>query len=54
MVDHDHLRQYVTILKVHNKRPVDLIAPPFIIGFLDTENLPKISSNLSQNHSHVL
>ena len=26
----------------NNKRPVGLIAPPFIIGFLATENLPKV------------
>ena len=41
-----------------NKRPPGLIAPPFTIGFLTTENLPKVKlgqveagSNIAQNHS---
>ena len=44
--------------KNENKRPVGLIAPPFTIGFLATENLPKVKlgqvevgSNIAQNHS---
>ena len=37
-----------------NKRPIGLIAPPFIIDFLATENLPKVSSNIAPNHSSGL
>ena len=37
-----------------NKRPVGLIAPPYILGFLAAENLPKVSSNIAQNHSSGL
>ena len=33
-----------------NKRPTGLIAPPFIIGFLDTENLPKVKTLLKITH----
>ena len=33
-----------------NKRPTGLIAPPFIIGFLDTENLPKVQTLLKITH----
>ena len=40
-----------------NKRPPGLIAPPFIIGFLATDNLPKLNEiqvevnlNNAQNH----
>ena len=47
-------------LKV-NKRPPGLIAPPFTIGFLTTEKLPKvklgqveIGLNITQNHSSRL
>ena len=43
------------VLLYLNNRPVSMIAPPFIIGFLATENLPKvklvqveISSNIAQ------
>ena len=48
-------------LKIINKRPPGLIAPPFTIGFLTTENLPKVKlgqvevgSNITQNHSSRL
>ena len=37
-----------------NKRPVGLIAPPFINGFLAIDNLPKVSSNNAQIHSSDL
>ena len=44
-----------------NKRPSSLIAPPSTIGFLTTENLPKVKlgqvkvgSNITQNHSSRL
>ena len=44
-----------------NKRHVGLIAPPFTIGFLATENLPtvklgqvEVGSNIAQNHSSRL
>ena len=35
---------------IKNKRPTGLIAPPFIIGFLDTENLPKVKTLLKITH----
>ena len=44
-----------------DKRPFGLIAPPFTIGFLATENLPKVKlgqvevgTNIAQNHSSRL
>ena len=44
-----------------NKRPPGLIAPSSTIGFLTTENLPKVNlgqvkvgSNITQNHSPML
>ena len=46
---------------VLDKRPPGLIASPFTIGFLSTENLPKVKlgqvevgSNINQNHSSRL
>ena len=42
---------YADVSILVNKRPVGLIAPPFIIGFLATENEPNVSSNIVQNHS---
>ena len=46
---------------VINKRPPGLIAPPFTIDFLTTDNLPKVKlgqvevgSNITQNHSSRL
>ena len=46
---------YIISVK-QNKRPVGLIAPPItcIIDFLAIENLPKVSSNIAQNHSSGL
>ena len=31
-----------------DKRHIGLIAPPFIIGFLATNKIPKVSSNIAQ------
>ena len=33
-----------------NKKPTGLIAPPFIIGFMVTENLPKVQTLLKITH----
>ena len=45
------------MLRLCNKSPPGLIAPPFTIGFLTTQNLPKVKlgqvevgSNITQNH----
>ena len=61
-MDPNHFQLYLQIKSLPNlyfqTRPVGLIAPPFTIGFLATENLPKVKSgqvevglNIAQKHS---
>ena len=46
----EHLKNGNKVHHLVNKRPTGLIAPPFIIGFLNTENLPKVKTLLKITH----
>ena len=52
MIDEDEvgLKEKPEDTRFISKKNDGLIASPFIIDFLATDNLPKVSSNIAQNH----